>query len=281
MIFEKTNDIFTARTKMNRTHGFEKWVLLISDVHYDSKHCDRKLLKRHLDEALDKNASVYNFGDFWDMMGGKYDPRSNKADVRPEYQVPNYFDAVIEDGYEFLKPYSPILKFMSYGNHEATVIKRQEIDPLWNLTKMLNCELGGYQGFINSVFDRSDGKGAISSKLLYYTHGSGGNSPVTRGVIKTNRRAAVVEADIFVSGHIHSEWVVNIPRVKVSQRGNIIKAEQTHIALGTYKDDSFKSEGVGWADMKEFPPPSMGGCWIRFYYDSPTESVKYETIRTI
>lgn len=32
--------------------------LLISDVHFDSVHCDRDLLTKHLDQALAMNAGV-------------------------------------------------------------------------------------------------------------------------------------------------------------------------------------------------------------------------------
>ena len=279
MIFEKQNDIFTARDALKRKDGEQKWVLLISDIHYDSAKCDRKLLKKHLDQAKEKDADILMFGDILDMMGGKFDPRSSKADIRPEYQVKDYFDAVVRDAYKFFEPYKENIKFISYGNHEASVIKRQEIDPLKNLASMLGCELGSYQGFIRFSFYRNDKLSSIvGTKLLYYTHGSGGSAPVTRGVIKTNRRNATIQSDIFVSGHIHNEWVVNVPMVKVSQGGNIKKTDQTHISLGTYKDDSFSG---GWADMKEFPPPSMGGCWVRFYFDLQKDDVSYETIRAI
>jgi len=277
MIFEKTNDIFTARRSQERKVGSDKWLLLMSDVHFDSAKCDRKLFKKHLEQAREKGADILIFGDFFDMMGGKYDPRSGKADIRPEYQVDNYFDTVIEDAYSFLEPYKDLVKFISYGNHEASVIKRQEIDPLRRLTAMLGCHRGSYQGFVRFMFQRPDG-GAINSKLLYYTHGSGGSAPVTRGVIKTNRRNATVQSDIFVSGHIHNEWVVTVPMVKVSQQGNIKKTDQTHVSLGCYKDDSFSG---GWADMKEFPPPSMGGSWLRFLYDKEKDEMVYEVMRAI
>ena len=49
--------------------------LFLSDVHFDSTHCDRDLLTKHLDEALAMNASVLVFGDWFDLMQGMYDPR--------------------------------------------------------------------------------------------------------------------------------------------------------------------------------------------------------------
>lgn len=277
---EKLNDIHSLRITYNKTSKWEQWVLLMSDVHFDSPKCDRNLFKKHLDEAKEKNGVIMIFGDFFDIMGGKFDPRSGKGDVRPEYNVKGYFDEVVKDAYRFLEPYKDNIRLMSYGNHELSVLGRQEVDLLRNLTEKLECEIGNYQGFIKFMFSNKskNSDGGRISKLLYWTHGSGGNSPVTRGVIKTNRRNATIQSDIFVSGHIHNEWVVNLPMVKVSDQGVIKKTEQTHISLGCYKDDSFTS---GWSDMKEFPPPSMGGCWLRFYYDKTKGEVTYQTIRAI
>ena len=38
--------------------------LLMSDIHFDSKKCDKKLLKKHLLEARERNAQIFIFGDF-------------------------------------------------------------------------------------------------------------------------------------------------------------------------------------------------------------------------
>ena len=65
--------------------------LLIADTHFDSIKCDRKLLKKHLDQAKEKNAKIFIFGDWFDCMGGKWDKRSTKADIRPEYNTQTYF----------------------------------------------------------------------------------------------------------------------------------------------------------------------------------------------
>ena len=65
---------------------FEKrlWVLLSSDWHWDSMKCDRDRLAADLAKAKELNAAVLSIGDLFDVMGGKWDPRSNgKWDVRP------------------------------------------------------------------------------------------------------------------------------------------------------------------------------------------------------
>ncbi len=106
--------------------GWEQWFLLISDEHFDSAHCDRKLLRHHHEQAKERNAKILKFGDIFDMMGGKYDPRSHKGMVRPEYQSSRYFDLVVEDAAKFYSQYKDNIIFISDGNHETSVRKRHE-----------------------------------------------------------------------------------------------------------------------------------------------------------
>lgn len=274
---ETKNDIDLFRIKYKTNKEWEQWVLLMSDEHFDSKDCDRKLLKKHHEMAKKRNAIILKFGDTFDLMGGKYDPRSSKSSLRPEYQVDNYFDKVVEDAVKFYEPYKENIKLITMGNHESSVLRRQETNLLNRLCDGLNVKSGKYSGFIRFQFEREGSVGGRQSKLLYYNHGSGGNSPVTRGVIKTNRRQSFIQSDIFVSGHIHSEWCLNLPMVSINEQGNLVKKEQTHISLGTYKDDSFLG---GWCDMNEFPPPNMGGAWLRFHYDKE-KGIVFEVIRAI
>jgi len=71
--------------------------LFISDIHYDAMKCDRERLHRHLEEARELGAGVFIFGDLFDLMQGKYDPRGNYSELRPEYKSCVYVDEVIQD----------------------------------------------------------------------------------------------------------------------------------------------------------------------------------------
>ncbi|NBW21525.1 MAG: hypothetical protein EBR82_77560 [Caulobacteraceae bacterium] len=62
---------------------------LLSDLHWDNPHCDRELLKKHLDAAVKRDAGVFIFGDLFCAMQGKYDPRGNKEGIRPEHSLSN------------------------------------------------------------------------------------------------------------------------------------------------------------------------------------------------
>ena len=128
----------------------------MSDEHFDSKKCDRSLLKGHHEEAKEKNAIILKFGDVFDAMGGKYDKRSTKADIRPEYQTNKYFDDIVEDATKFYEPYKEHIKLIAVGNHESSVMLRHEIDILGQLTRNLGCHYGKYSGFVKFRFSRND-----------------------------------------------------------------------------------------------------------------------------
>jgi hypothetical protein len=130
------------------------WVLVSSDWHWDSIYCNRDRLKEDLDLAKKYNAAVLSLGDFFDAMGGKMDPRSNgKYDIRQEFQAGNYFDEVVKQGADWLKPWQDQMAIVSLGNHETAVRKRQETCLTTRLVERLRfagarCRQGGYAGWI-------------------------------------------------------------------------------------------------------------------------------------
>ena len=276
-MIQKKNDAFTYRfNECNK--NFEQSFLLISDIHFDALNCNRKLLKQHLDEAIEKNARILIFGDWFDCMGGKYDPRTTKADIRPEYQTQTYFDDIVDSSAEFLKPYQNNIDLIAEGNHETSVKLRHEIDLLSELSRRglcnhIGCRKGKYNGFIRFFFGCNGSD--KSSKTMYYTHGGGGNAPVTKGAIKTNRRQDSVLADFYVAGHIHTEFEMPRTQARLNEQCNLVNHKCMHYQLGTYKDDFMDG---GWSDHKEFSPANLGGRWLKFYGSS--RNIKHKSYLT-
>lgn len=268
---EIKNNAFVVRDKYKS--GWEMWVLLMSDEHFDGITCDRALLKKHHEEAKERNALIFKFGDIFDCMGGKWDKRSSKGDVRPEYQKANYFDLIKKDALKFYSPYKKNIVFISPGNHEQSILKNHEIDLTESLGEGLNCHVGKYAGFIKFFFINEAG-GGKRSFTLYYTHGSGGGAPVTKGVIKNNRRQHTIDADFYVSGHIHTGTLQPRPKVYLNEQCIVKRKEPEHIILGAYKNEFLNG---GWEDQKEFDPPVLGGMWLRFYFRN--SKVLYDLIR--
>jgi hypothetical protein len=215
--------------------------------------------------AKERGAGVMGFGDIFCAMQGKYDNRADKRDLRPEHQNGNYFDNLVDTATDWWRPYADIIIALTDGNHETEIRKRHETDLLERLAVNLGVAHMGYSGFVRFMFEHASG-GHRTTRRLYWHHGAGGGGPVTKGVIQTNRRAASVDADIFVSGHIHESWIVENVMVSMTDSGRIVHKPQVHCQTATYKQE-YVLEG-GYHTEKGRPPKPLGGWWLVFHYDS-------------
>lgn len=278
-----SHDVHVARVPMERTVAWEQWFLLTSDWHMDSILCQRDRLKRVLAACEDRNAYWFAFGDVYDVMGGKWDPRSSKADIRPEYQNAQYLDAVVEDGAKFIKPYAHRGLLITPGNHETSVQRRHETNLSDRLVKETNALagsnilLGDYQGYV--LFRLRDG--AFQQTIaLWYHHGHGGGGEVTQGTIQAQRRAVVnPDAHIVCSGHIHYRWQTEFARNRLSLKsGRTYQDAQLHLGMSSFKDEF--SKGKDYHVESGRSPRVIGGWWLRMFYDPMDQKVLYDAVRT-
>lgn len=244
--------------------GWEQWFLLTSDWHLDNPKCDRKTLKRHLDQVKERNAKILIFGDLFCAMQGKYDKRSNKSSLRPEHQTDNYLDSLVDTTAEFLQPYKDCIAAISPGNHETSIQAKHETDLIGRLCEKLGVVKLAYSGWV--VFKLRDKGQRVRTLNLSYHHGYGGGGPVTKDIIQASRKAVYTpDADVVVSGHTHDSWIFEIPRVRLKQNGEQVIEYQTHIKTGNYKDEY--TCGSGWAVEKGMPPKKIGSVWMRLFYE--------------
>lgn len=252
--------------------GWDGWVLLRSDAHHDSPANVESKERQHLEMAKERGAVVLDFGDLFDVMGGRFDPRKMESGVKGKHKVDHYFDAVLDDAAEFYAPYADNIALLGAGNHETSVLKHHQINLTHSLSRTLKraatrddtATIGGYGGYVFLSFViQTTVKHTIRVK---YHHGHGGSSPVTKGVIQAQRRAVMYpDADICVSGHIHNGWITAHPQEHVTGQGVISSKAQIHISLPGYKDDW--SDGAnGWAVEKGFGPNMTGACWLHLQY---------------
>lgn len=277
---EKKNPAFTKITLPDCKAGWTQTFLITSDWHFDNPKCKQKLLFRHLDQAQEKEAGVFCFGDLFCAMQGNKDRRGSKSGIRHEHLGDNYFDLLVNDTAKKLDPYKKNLTLLSMGNHETAILKHNEINLLDRLVFTLNntgekanVSIGGYSGYIRFSFRAKGRSRWAKSILLKYHHGSGGASPVTKGAI-AHQRAAVLypSADIVVMGHIHQLQNNVYEQEIVDHVGNVKKRRQVHLRASTYKD-AWADGTKGWEVEKGFGPSPLGGWWLTFYYEN--EEIKY------
>lgn len=241
-------------------------VAILSDIHWDNPHCDRILLKKHLEYCLEKEIPVIVTGDFFCLMQGRGDNRRNKSDIRPEHNNARYLDSIVETAVEWWSPYVSILKLVTYGNHETGVIKYQETDVLQRFVDLLNyknksnVQIGGYGGWIVYVFKLTN-TSSIHFKHKYF-HGSGGGGIVTKGAINLTRALEMYEGfDIFSMGHIHENMSRNDVREYLETNkgvNKVIKKTIHHCITGTYKEE-YEDGYMGWHVERGAPAKPLGG----------------------
>jgi hypothetical protein len=257
--------------------GKEAEYLLISDLHLDNPKCDRKLLKRHLDQAKAKGAKILINGDFFCAMQGNKDRRASKADIMTRHLGYNYFDLIVEDAIEFFAPYKENLAMIGYGNHETSIIKHNETDILarfvhtYNERYKASVQLGGYGGWIKiRCADRGSSYKVFAIK---YFHGSGGGGPVTKSLIQDNRIKVRTEgADLIWKGHIH-DYVATPTRCEVfdSNKMRVNLKSVWHLSTPTYKEE-FNEGTKGWHVETGKGPKPLGGAWLKLVLERRQEN---------
>ena len=241
-------------------------VALLSDIHWDNPHCDRELLKQHLDYCLKKDIPVIVIGDMFCLMQGRGDNRRNKSDIRPEHNNARYLDSVVETAVEWFSPYASILKLITYGNHETGIIKWQETDilqrfaTLFNHVNQTSLQIGGYGGWIVYCVELRKNVSALFKHK--YFHGSGGGGIVTKGAINLTRALETYEDfDIFSMGHIHENASRNDVREYIQTIGRTYEVKKRyihHCITGTYKEE-YEDGAAGWHIERGAPPKPIGG----------------------
>lgn len=252
--------------------GLDESAFLMSDIHWDAVECDHDMLERHCEEAAERDAGIFIFGDLFDAMQGPKDPRAAKSALRASLEGKDaYFDEVVEQCAAWFGPYIPYLKVVGHGNHETVHIKHHGISLIDRFVDKVNMAGGdalsmGYEGWVLFRFERvsGDSTGDRFTQKLYFNHGSGGTSAVTKGVTKVVRRAAYLpDADIVCSGHIHESWQMDIPRMRVTNQGRWFEDEQLHLQLAAYLNGRDPS-GMSWPASMEFSPKPKGAWRLDF-----------------
>lgn len=266
-------------------NDWQQSILLMSDNHHDSVYCNREFERKHLEEAKKKNALVCIFGDFFDAMQGRFDPRRNMDELREEYRRSDYYDFVVTDAANFLKPYAKNLLLIARGNHESAVNKNANIDLTDRLVFLLNLDKksevlsGGYGGWLRFLFRRDSKSGSkppVASINMKYFHGAGGEAPVTKGAIQTNRQAVFLpDADIVVNGHNHQNYIITNTRERLSLKSHVYFDNQYFVRIPGYKQSYADGTG-GWDVETGKAPKPIGAVWLHLRYKNKEMRMSFE-----
>ena len=255
---------FTLDIKANSTH--HQSMMLTSDVHFDSSHCDLKRFTEHLKIADQEKAPVLIAGDFFDAMQGHDDPRRSPEELKEQYRVSHYFDAIVLDASHYLRQFENIpLWILAMGNHESKVLEKINTNLLERLAYDMrlhghNAEAAGYRGYLRVIFRYKNGSDQ-PSRSLYWYHGISSNAKVTHGVIDVNRQSTwLTDVDVVLNGHNHKSYWMPQP-VERRTTTNIPYTDAIHFfRTPGYKMSSGETQSPFGFGSERHPEPTLKGC---------------------
>jgi hypothetical protein len=237
-------------------HGGTVGFSLLSDLHLGAPQVDIPLIQSELDNAKTNGDRIAINGDLLDLILAKDLKRYEPGAVHPHLAGRNdLVNGAIEWADELLSPYIDQIDMLGIGNHETTVSRLSNTDAIKILIHRLESKrgnpnhlihYGGYTGFLSyrlipltpdgEPYWARPGQERVHYLTIFYTHGAGGNSPVTRGMINF-ARLGWVQADVLWEGHRHTRWNAHSQTIRCPRTGNQpIVEEQRQIMTGAYFD---------------------------------------------
>ena len=262
--------------------NFRQHILFLSDIHIDSPFCDTKLLKRHLDEAREKQAIILIAGDLFDGMQGQNDPRRSYKELKSSLKGIDYFDRVLDETVDFFKPYAENLAMLSYGNHEYAVVRHNGTDLVQRFVVAMRqlgspVVVGGYGGFVRiSVY--ADLKTPRDTIRIWYNHGAGGEAALTKGLTQASRQLAYIRGvDVIWNGHNHQEYISHQATLDISNKDSITQGMITFLRTPGYKNEyGDSSHGFnGFAPSRMMSPTPRGCVWGELTADRHKVAQRY------
>lgn len=259
--------------KIDYSKKKEHYHFLCSDLHFGNKGQNRKALKQDFDKARELGAHIYINGDWGDfILSGdrkRYTPSSDA------YGTDNNVNMTINDAYDFLSEYVDLIQLIGTGNHEVSCQRYNNFDPTQQLIYSLNkthktqIQHGQYCGFITLRYEHGNNR-SVKSRKIFYNHGQGGTSEVTKGTIDINRHLTSKMCDILWLGHKHTKVLLPCePLLDVDQNGNIYSRERVGIITGAYLnvfgqyDAMKKGYIINYGEERMRGLQSTGGAFIK------------------
>lgn len=244
---------------------------LMSDLHLGSPHADKGLIVSELQKAKDNGARILINGDVFDAIGPK-DKRFDLACVDPELAgKKDLGKAMVMMAKDLLYPYRKNIDLIGIGNHEESWITYGYNDPVQRLIEELNddgqkIKHASVMGYVRTSFDVNGFRKRPRHKLMYL-HGTGGDSPVTKGTIDFNRKGRNWAYDCLTFGHKHNYVCAADQVADVSETGKYTERRQLNLQTGSYyrnykqvTDDEVLD--YSYAARSAHPPKPLGGIYL-------------------
>lgn len=283
------------------TQGSAFGIQLMSDLHIGAANVNYGLIRHELAQAKSRGDRILLNGDIFDMILTRDTKRYTPVALHPKLQGRNnIINRAIQWAEHLLAPYADSIDMIGVGNHETTVEKHHNVDPTQALVEKLQAHVtksdhvihyGGYSGYVDYRFrynytDKKARKGCCGKRyLIHYHHGSGGSSPITKGIGDLFRKQWV-NADVHWIGHKHNRLNLHIQAVDCPQSGDeLIVRDVRQIMTGSYFDtykaqsqSSLKRNGrrSNYAADMGLAPQGQGGARLTLSFETPGKPIRVE-----
>ncbi len=251
---------------------------MCGDIHLDEPDFQKEVLVKELENAKKRKARIYMPGDVVSGILPSDKKRWSPSSSRDTND--SILNEIVDMGTELLAPYADYIDQIHMGNHEVSVLKYHHVDLIRLLVRELNkvrdvkkyglMKHGGYRGWIVHHF-RQKGPSGESRGMnfsTYYFHGSGGSSPITRGLIDLSRLKMDIKSDLLWLAHKHQFSYTKYREEGISSRGKWYNKETFGLLTGCYKEfrkkyDIAKGYRIDFVEERQRSMYNLGGAFLK------------------
>ena len=223
-------------------------LMLMSDLHLGSAFTDEDAIVEDLKTARRYNARILLNGDVFDAIVPSDKKRYNPTAIHPRLRNrADVLNAAVDFASDLLKPYADLIDVIGVGNHETASEKYHAADPVSMLIRDLKGDIvhGGYCGYYVWRATYAKSQRQIWTLKVRYHHGSGGASPVTKGITDFQRmRSWIGDADVITVGHKHNKMAVPDTRERLSNGNRVVYDPMLCVMTGAYLDTYRQQDNI-------------------------------------
>lgn len=210
----------------------------ISDGHCDSPFFDEAAFLGVMKAIKAENRYVIINGDLFDAI---LRTDKKRAENHLMEKTDDQINQKVKRMVALLKPFQENILFIARGNHESSCIKFNGVDLIDLTCEMLNAGsehkiiCGNYSNWIRLNWYNTQNKSAAHYDIFLH-HGTGGQAPVSRGMIDFDRLASSVDADLILTGHKHNAIVdYSHPLQKLTASGEFVLKNRIFVQTPSFQ----------------------------------------------
>jgi len=171
-------------------------LLSLGDIHWDSVFCEKKLLKKKVQEIKDQGYYTGLIGDTFDKLFFNRQDREERDESLNEA----FYELI-----DILEPIKDRILYIVRGNHDKGVEKATEFSITQDLARWLDVPYIKGMGIVHlRIGTRKSDKKRMVSYAMLVTHGWGGGRRKGSGARKIEELSSFVwGVDFYVIGHLH------------------------------------------------------------------------------